>query len=229
MRALGDPVRLWDVRNVEAHVRAALDAGLRLKGSGARLSADQYDRCLQFLREACWKLSGLEADGKTLRYVWVITAVVRPRLPHEKYEPISFPESGSETTAAALIATARDGLQLKGRELAFATIKKARPRGAYDPRFGLSFSTYSWRLCSTVRIDDWYRSDFEFGDTRYESNRRQEESLEAMSRRTNGDGDEHDELPMPLGRLEVVDELNRHAYRDMTEEVLPLEAFGIRG
>jgi hypothetical protein len=227
MQALGEPVSLWDVRNVEAHVRGALDAGLASKG--ARLNAQQYDRALQFLREKCWHLSGLQADGKTLRYVWIVVGAISPRGALEPYKPLGLPESGSPASAQQLLDTTAADLLVEGRSIAFATIKKVRPRGAYDPSRGISFSTYSWRLLSNARISDWYRSDEEFGDTRYESNRRREESLEALSHRLTIEGDHVDDLPAPIGRLDVVDELNRHAYRDVTEEVLPLEAFGIRG
>jgi hypothetical protein len=224
MRLLDKPVQLWDVENVEAHVRGALEAGLAKKG--ARLNAKQYDRALQFLRIACWNLSGLQADAKTLRYVWVIRGFVAPAGSSDRYELIKLDEFGSEASAERALAAFRDDLTARGRRLAFAGVHRQRPAGAYDPSKGISFSTYSWRLCSDPRLTDWYRSDEDFGDTRYENNRQTELSLEALSTRAHEDGDEVGDAPAPIGRLEIVDQLNPHAYQDAGEEVLTREAFG---
>ena len=65
MRAVGPALQLWDVRNVEAHVAGAVQAGLDIRS--ARLSASQYDRCFQFCLQKCWEMSGLQGDGKSLR------------------------------------------------------------------------------------------------------------------------------------------------------------------
>jgi hypothetical protein len=43
------------------------------------------------------------------------------------------------------------------------------------------------------------------------------------------DGDEALAAPAPIGRLEIVDQLNQHAYVDQAEEVLTREAFGFGG
>jgi hypothetical protein len=225
MRLLGAELQLWDVRNVEAHVRGALDAGLAAKG--ARLNAAQYDRCLQFLRQKCWELSGLQADAKTLRYVWEIRGFIKPAGKLDPYEPLKVPQFGSQRSAEIALDSIRDDLRAHNRTLSWVSIHRVRPRGAYDPARGIKFTTYSWRLLSDQRIDDWYRSDPEFGDTRYESNRVTNESLEGLAHRLNDDGDEvGGELPVPLGRLEVIDELNKHQYQDASEEVLTREAFG---
>lgn len=221
MRLLGSDQGLWDVRNLEAHCRGALDAGLNKKGG--RLSTDQYERCLQYLRQKCWEMSGLQADGRTLRHVWEIRGFVKPAGARDPYKPLKLQQFGSQLSAERALADLQTRLPI-----AFASIHKVRPRGAYDPSKGISFSTYSWRLLSDNRISDWYRSDPEFGDTRYASNRRTEESLEALGSRLNHDGDENGggDLPAKFGRLEVIDQLNKHAYTDVGEEVLTREAFG---
>jgi hypothetical protein len=220
MRAVGPALRLWDIENVEAFVKRAVDTGLAMRG--AKLSPSQKDRCLQFCLLKCWELSGLEADGKTLRYVFRLTAFRRPSGWSEDYVPLRakpFP-----TRAAADLALA----ELDPRIWRFARIVPVRPRGAYNPASGQRFSTYAWRITVNHRIDDWYRSDPEFGDTRYESNRRQEESLETLASRRRDD-ESVDGTPAPLGRLEVIDTLNQHAYQDAGEEVLTREAFGFGG
>ncbi|MFL5954778.1 MAG: hypothetical protein ACJ76I_11800 [Gaiellaceae bacterium] len=216
------PVQLWDVRNVEAHCRRALDS--YLLAAPAWLDPHQYDRCLQFLRIQCWRLSGLQADAKSLRWVWEIRGFISPRGELDPYEKLDIDEFGSELSAELALAELRVELPI-----AFAKIVKCRPAGAYDPTFGISFSTYSWRLLSGPRIADWYRQDEDFGDNRYESNRRSELSLEALGKRAHEDGDVEGLTPAPVGRLEVVDSLNAHHYIDAGEEVLSLEAFGIGG
>lgn len=218
MRAVAAGFSLWDVKNVEAHVHTTLDAAL--DEASAWLNPQQYARAFAYLLSKCWELSGLEADGRTLRYVWEVRGFVAPRGPLEQYEPIKLPQfPAPEIAAVALAAIAA------ARTLTFTSVERVRPRGAYDPRFGLSFSTYS-RGILTKRLADWYRSDDDFGDDRYASSRRNEESIEALSER--GDP-EHDtdggwlDRRGPGSRLEFVDQLNPHAYQESLEEILMRE------
>lgn len=220
MRAVGPPLQLWDVENVEAFVKRAVDAGLGQRG--AKLSPPQLDRCLQFCLQKCWELSGLEGDGRTLRYVYRLQAFSRPTGWSEGYAPLKLRPFQSRAAAELALAALDPAVWV------FPTIKQERPRGAYNPESGQKFATYAWRIVVNHRIDDWYRSDPEFGDTRYASNQRNEESLETLGSRRRDDGDDwNDGWPVvPLGRLEVVDSLNAHAYIDEGEEVLTRAALG---
>lgn len=203
-------------------MRHAVDAGLEIRG--ARLSSSQHDRCVQFCLQKCWEMSGLQGDGKSLRYVWKINGFIAPAGALDEYVPLKIRPFTNQRSAELALEDLR-----ARKRIAFASIDPVRPRGAYDPESGLTFSTYSWRLIVNHRIDDWYRSDPEFGDLRYASNRREEESLEALaSRHQDDDGGSIVDLPVPLGRLEVIDQLNAHAYMDAGEEVLTREAFGFR-
>lgn len=111
----------------------------------------------------------------------------------------------------------------------FARVDCVRPRSAYMPGRGLSFSSYSRRIL-TLQIADWYRSDPEFGDTRY-GNGERPESIEELAERAwrdrDHDGDSFLDRHGPGGRLDFLDELNRHAYQDSFEEVLTREAVGL--
>lgn len=110
------------------------------------------------------------------------------------------------------------GLDAAGRPL------DPRPRGAFDPSRGIAFSTYTHRVLS-LRMTDWYRD--RFYDKRY-GQRPAEESLESLAEaasRRQGDRDGGDpmgylELRSPGSRDDFIDDLNRHAYHDPTEEVL---------
>jgi hypothetical protein len=55
VRLLGAAFALHDVRDVEAHVRALLDA--RLREWGARLRPNEYEDALSYLIDKCWELS----------------------------------------------------------------------------------------------------------------------------------------------------------------------------
>ena len=203
-----------------------MEHGLAVKGV-VRLEPDQRQRLYAFLLRKCWEMSGLQADGKTLRYVWEIRGFIAPSSQHDPYVMLDLPQEGSKLAAERALAVLVDELAIWGRRVAFVSIVKVRPRGAYDPARGLQFSSYSFRFLSNQRIDDWYRSDPDFGDTRYE--RAEELSLEGLARRLNDDGDEMDgELPVPASRLEVVDQLNRHHYRDRNERAHASETFGER-
>lgn len=229
MRSLVDPRSLWDVDNVEAHVHSTLDAALQAN-NGSWLSPPQYQRAFAYLLAKCWELGGLQAGysrpgsaGEGLRFVWEVRGFLAPRAARERYEPIfpaknppQFPTRPAAESATAAIAAVR--------RLVAVSFVEVRPRGAYEPaRSSLSFSTYSRRIL-TKRLTDWYRSDEDFGDSRYRSSRRHDEqSIEALAaRRADADGDEVDFLERagPGSRLEVVDELNRHAYVDSIEDML---------
>jgi hypothetical protein len=226
LRAVGGPYSLWDVDNVEAHVHATLDAAL-LANNGSWLSREQYQRAFTFLLWKCWELSGLKAgysqpgvDGEGLRYVWEVRGFIAPRGPLEQYTPIKLPQFPTEAGAETALA-----LLAELHTLAFESVAKVRPRGAYDPaKSAWSFCTYSRKIL-TKRLADWYRSDEDFGDSRYKKSRRvDEESIEALAARHQRarDHEEGDFLERrgPGSRLEVVDELNRHAYADGIEAVL---------
>lgn len=182
-------------------------------------------RATQYLLQVCWELSGLEADGKTLRLVWELRATIAPQYVDDYFRamrPLQFPKREQAKLALEQL--------LRRHRLIFIAIVEARPRGAYDPARGIAFSTYSRRILSR-RVWDWYRQDPEFGDTRYRDRRGREESLEALSARGRDD-DEPDASYLdrrgPGSRLEVVDELNvyTYAYERSLEEVLCDAAVG---
>lgn len=217
LRALGGGRSFWDVENVEAHVRATLDAALEQRG--ARLNPQQYQRAFAFMWSLCWELSGLEQDGRTLRWCWEVRGFYAPRGQSDEFTAIKSPQFPREERAIAAL----EQLAAK-RELLFTSIEKVRPRSAYDPAQGLAFSTYSRRVM-TKRLTDWYRSDPEFGDNRYDGNRLEREvSFEALAeqRRVDAGADDAGFLDRrsPGSRLEFVDDLNRHAYEEPLEEVL---------
>lgn len=219
LSSLNGGQRLWDVENVEAHVRAALDAALKQKG--ARLDSAQYQRAFAFMWSLCWELSGLERDGETLRWMWEVRGFFAPTGWSEQFRPIKLRQFPRPETAERALNELR-----RRHELVFTTIERVRPRGAYDPAKGLAFSTYSRRLI-TKRLPDWYRTDPEFGDDRYDGNRlTREVSFEALAElRIRDDGDEATFLDRrgPGSRLDFVDELNPHAYQESIEEVLMRE------
>jgi hypothetical protein len=212
--------KLWDVDNVEAHVRASLDAALEAKG--ARLNAKQYQRAFAFMWSLCWELSGLEDDGKTLRWMWEVQGFVAPRGPLEEFRPIKLRQLPSERSAELALE------QIQRRhQTVFASVVKVRPRGSWDRRFGLAFATYSRRMIAK-RVPDWYRTDPEFGDDRYGGNRLTREiSYEGLAEQRHQDDGANDssflDRHSPGSRLEFVDELNRHAYQESLEEVLMRE------
>lgn len=202
-------------------MRSTLDA--TLKAHVPYLAPDPKERAFQYLLQTCWELSGLEADGVTFRLVYELRATIAPRRAYEAFKPLrplQFPKR--EQAEVAL-----ERIRLR-HELIFVSIELARPRGAYDPTKGISFSTYSRRILSR-RLWDWYRSDPEFGDTRYRVNRGQEESLEALAARGRDDVDgevSYLDRRGPGSRLEFIDELNPHAYQSSLEEVLCDAAVG---
>lgn len=222
LKRLDRGFRLWDVDNAEAHVHATLKA--TLKSAGARLSQAQEQRAFAFLLAKCWELSGLEADGKSLRYVYEIHGFLVPRRLGGEFEPIRLPQIPRLETAELVLEELK-----RHRKVCFTKIERVRPRGAYDPAFGIAFSTYSRRILSQ-RVWDWYRSDPEFGDSRYESRRGREESLDALVDRWERDGtgahESYLEHAGPGARAEFVDDLNRHAYQESIEEVLTSAAIG---
>lgn len=215
--------RVWDVANGEAHVRATLDAWL--DENGAWLGPQQHARALQSLFIVFWQLSGLEHDWKTLRYVWELRAFLAPARRGDGFQPLKPLQFTTQDSALDALTTLRAG----GHRIFLPTVQKVRPRGAYDPGFGQAFSTYSRRIL-TLRIADFYRSDEEFGDTRYEANRGREESLEGLIERRRREDDGQDgylDRHSPGARADFVDELNRHAYHEPIEEVLNSAAIGV--
>jgi len=212
--------RAWDVDNGEAHVNATIDAWKKQKP--AHLNPAQYDRLFAYLWGIFWELSGFTHDWKTPRYVWELRGFIAPAGPGDEFramKPMQF--VGEER---ARLAAERFEQQ---RRLVLWSVVRARPRGAYDPSFGQSFSTYSRRIL-VMRIADWYRTDPEFGDNRYSSRPDHEESLEGLAERKRHDDGADDssflDRHSPGSRLDFVDDLNRHAYQESIEEVLTREA-----
>lgn len=213
--------RVWDVDNGEAHVHATIDAWKNQKP--ARLSPAQYDRLFAYLWGVLWQLSGFTHDWKTGRYVWELRGFIPPSSPGDEFKalrPLQFVTEERARRAVQVFAE-------RGTPLVLWAIERTRPRGAYDPSFGQSFSTYSRRIL-VMRIADWYRTDPEFGDNRYGSRPDHEESLEGLGERLRHDnaGDDNSFLDRhsPGSRLDFVDDLNRHAYQESLEEVLTREA-----
>jgi hypothetical protein len=200
-------------------VRTTLDAALNAKR--ARLNPQQYQRAFAFMWALCWELSGLSEDGMTLRWSWEVRGFYAPRSLSDGLTPIKLPQQSTREHAEALLE------RLKGRRrLLLTSVEQVRPRGAYDAARGLAFSTYSRRVM-TNRLTDWYRSDPEFGDNRYDGNRLEREvSFEALAGRqidsTHDDASFLDRRS-PGARLDFVDDLNRHAYQESIEEVLMRE------
>lgn len=220
-RLLSTPFPLWDVRDVEAHVRTLLDA--RLREWGARLSAAQYEDALTYLVDKCWELAGLNGDGKTLRYVYVAVIHVTAADAEPFVQELGpFPR---EDRCREIGGRKADEIRSTGALVVLEVISR-RPRGAYEPSAGLAFATYSRRIL-TARVVDWYRQTF--GDSRYGSNRR-DVSLDALVESWERDGEGAAEAYLdrcgPGARVEFLDELNRHAYHDETEEVLTRAAIG---
>jgi hypothetical protein len=219
LRSLGNDHSFWDVENVEAHVRTTLDAALDAKR--ARLNPEQYQRAFAFMWSLCWELSGLSRDGMTLRWCWEIRGFYAPSTFSEDLVPIKLPQQPTEERAQHVLDLVRDR-----RRLLLTSIAKTRPRGAYDPARGLAFSTYSRRVMMN-RLTDWYRSDPEFGDNRYDGNRLDREiSFEALAGSqidSSYDDAAFLDRRSPGARLDYVDDLNRHAYQESLEEVLMRE------
>lgn len=230
LRSLGNDHSFWDVGNVEAHVRTSLDAALELRG--ARLSATQYQRAFAFMWSLCWELSGLRYDGQTLRWCWEVRGFFAPRSPWDEIASI-YPEGRAPQHATEDRARQALAMLAARRKLLFPSIAEVRPRSAYDRTKGLSFSTYSRRMIAK-RLTDWYRSDPEFGDNRYDGNRLEREiSFEALSEQRRADDGADDtsflDRRSPGSRLDFVDELNQHAYQEGIEEMLERQTDGRPG
>jgi hypothetical protein len=209
VRLYGPPFTLWDVRDVEAHVRTLLDA--KLREWGARLDAAKYDDALTYLVALCWRLSGLQSDGRTPRAEWIAQIIAGHR--PQTLGPFRTAEQ-AEAAYTAWRAT------LPAVDHVVYTLVEQRPAGAYNPELGLAFSTYSRRILSR-RVVDWYRHTF--GDNRYGPNQKPM-SLDQLvdEREARNDsaagGDSYLEHNGPGSRHDFVDELNRHAYYDPFEE-----------
>lgn len=195
---------LWDVRDVEAHVRTTLNAALKQHGD-ARLKPAVYEKFLVHLVELCWHpLSGINEDRT-------------PRLDHYaeiivgRDKATSLGPFRSEERAQEAVAAWRER-NLPAGAFSFVGYRAQRPAGAYDPGRGLAFSTYSRRII-TLRVVDRFREHL--GDSRYKG-KPQLVSLDQLL----DDSESRTILDVygPGTRDEVLDELNRHAYYDPFEE-----------
>lgn len=171
-RLLGTPLALHDVRDVEAFVRALLDA--RLREWGARLRPAEYDDALTYLIERCWELSGLDNAGRP-RVAWYIREVDVDEL---------LADGESEGPLHGPFRTEPEALEF-AVALGDTELVRGAPKGAYDPAHGIAFSTYSRRIL-TLRVVDWYRSTM--GDARYGTQHRNV-SLEAVAAKYERDGE----------------------------------------
>lgn len=214
VRLYGPPFALHDVRDVEAHVRTLLDAYLR--EHGARLDAPKYEDALTYLVEICWKLSGLQGDRRTPRFDHFAEILMTVDAIDETFRqelgPFPSRERAESTFASWRSCTPADTVVV--------TYVARRPRGAYDPSRGLSFSTYSRRVLKN-RCVDWYRKTF--GDSRYGGHLKPlslDGLVEQWETRNDGSGADESYLDHkgPGARLDFIDELNRHAYYDPFEE-----------
>jgi hypothetical protein len=215
VRLYGPPFALHDVRDVEAHVRTLLDTYLRERG--ARLDAAKYHDALAYLVALCWKLSGLQGNGRDARLeYWAELLQFDDRGKHA-LEIGPFPSR--ERAELAVTAYCAEGTNTI---VAVEYVVRA-PRGAYDPTFGLAFSTYSRRILSR-RVVDWYRATF--GDSRYGGNPKPlslDQLADQWAEGTwisdgNGAADSYLDHGGPGARMDFIDELNRHAYYDPFEE-----------
>lgn len=212
-------LRLWDVRDTQAHIRALAAAGL-LDLKVHHLEATKREDLVEFLFSECWRISGLTADGqKRKEYVGRATIkLVAPRWSSvfgQMFERHVF------TTRCRTTADARDAARAlstlePGEKLLAVDAFERRPRGAYDPTRGLAFSTYSRKILEK-RIIDWYRDTF--GDNRY-GEQPTMIAFEWPDASTDDDaGDLYDRLS-PGARPGHIDRLNLHAYEDPFEEVI---------
>jgi hypothetical protein len=209
VRLFGPAFALWDVRDVEAHVRTLLDAQLRVWG--ARLDAAKYDDALAYLVDICWRLSGLQGNGRTQR-IEHFAVLVSGEI-HLELGP--FPSRDRAESAVSDWRVEQDVPPAIA-----VTYLERRPVGAYDPKQGLAFSTYSRRILSR-RVVDWYRHTF--GDNRYGGNPKPlslDQLVDDWENRNDGSGAAESYLDHngPGARLDFIDELNRHAYYDPFEE-----------
>jgi hypothetical protein len=209
VRLYGPAFQLHDVRDVEAHVRTLLDA--RLREWGARLDAPKYDDALAYLVALCWRLSGLQGDGRTPRVEWAVQIIVAG-LP-QKLGPFPSCEH-AEAAYTAWRATLPDV------DHVVYTIVEQRPAGAYNPTLGLAFSTYSRRILAR-RVVDWYR--MVFGDNRYGGTHKPlslDGLVEDWERDGTGGDDSYLDHKSPGARVDFIDELHRYAYTDPIGELL---------
>ena len=212
---------LLDVRDVEAHVRTLLDA--RLRDWGAHLDPAKYDAAVAYLVTKCWELSGVEADGRTPRRPYYaafrVVPATDPELPGKSGDlgPYRSLEVCQDVAVPLTVAAIKNA-----GHIALVRIGRRRPRGAYNPDLGLSFSTYSRRIL-TNRVVDWYRSTF--GDDRYQQH---EQPLSLDEYWNQVDAEEaYLDRAGPGAIASFVDQLNIGAYLDQTEEVLTRAAIAL--
>lgn len=211
---------LWDVRDVEAHVRVALESALA--GRNARLRPEVKEKALEYLIATCWELGGLTTDGRPRLITETRMLVHRgPQL-----DELVTRYTATIVRAQIALETFRSRLPAPARVLAYEFLA-ARPPSAYRPGGTLTFSTYSRQILS-MRVWDWYRS--EMGDDRYEgSSRRNELSLEGLIRDQEWDGSDAESFLDRAGPGDAsrVDELHRHAYLDPYDDVLTAAAIAL--
>lgn len=78
MKLLGSTLAVYDVRDLEALVRRALDNQLR--GWGARLAQDEYEDALAYLITKAWELSLVYRPTPGLAFSTYCTRIVRKRV-----------------------------------------------------------------------------------------------------------------------------------------------------
>lgn len=201
-------------------MRTLLDSTLR--EWNARLDPIKYDDATAYLVAECWRISGLQADALTPRVVYAAHLVVSYRRP--QWSSLAGLSGGFQLELgpwirhdrAAEFGEARAAEIRADGHLVAVEVVERKPSSAYDPNRGLSFSTYSRRILSN-RIVDWYRATF--GDSRYGDRRLAVSLDELVARRRQSDGNSDDALE-PGSRADFIDDLNRHAYRDLTEEAM---------
>lgn len=211
-RLFPQPLRLWDVLDVEAHVRAALESTLAARN--ARLQPDVKEKALQFLITTCWELGGLTTGGEP-RFITETRMLVDcgPGLEQK----LVTRHTATILRAHHALETFRSRLPWPARVVSYE-FASVRPPSAYRPGETISFSTYSRQIIS-MRVWDWYRSDM--GDDRYEgSSRRNELSLEGLIREQEWDGSDAESYLDRGGDSGHVDELHPYAYADPYDDVL---------
>src|SRR4051812_18199025 len=138
MRSAGPALRLWDVRDVEAHVRTLSAAWLR--ENNARLDQVKLELLVQALVRTCWLISGLQADGRTLRPGYAPRLTVR--FPAPRWSSLQGLVDG-ETEELGPFNSPLDATAAGERRAEYLTLEgciveteivERRPRGAYDPK-----------------------------------------------------------------------------------------------
>lgn len=214
VRLLGERLRLHDVRDVEAFCNDVLQRAL--DGASARLHAGLRRQALGDFVSLCWRLSGLEADGRTPRQAWVVQAwiVVESRDPETNELLASFAKRRNVASEPTLERAEARLAGLAPRYLRPEIVRMSPPPACYVPgerrqwivdlpdELGvrrvrlvtscLTFSTYASTIL-TARLADWFRE--ELHDSRYGGDRGRDLSLEKLRDDLERDSlaEEHDE------------------------------------